>query len=302
MKKVCAVILNWNGGDLTVGCLEALQKSDYPDLTCVIVDNGSTDGSLEQIVKLYPRVAVIKNPANVGFAEGCNQGIALGLRQGADYLLMLNNDTRMDVAMISMLVRTALDHEDRAATLPKIYLDNDPARLWFVRGEVNYWTGMFSNPAYNLIDDGRFDSPHDAEYASGCCILMPKPVVERVGGFDSSFFSYVEDVEWSIRCRRAGFRLIVCPSARLWHGVSATGKKNLSMMRYLLTRNHLWTLRRHASPTQLATSMFFLPLRSIWRIARVARTRDWKCIGAELRGLKDGLLGSVVPESSVGSF
>lgn len=302
MKKVCVVILNWNGGSLTLGCLEALQKSDYASLEYIVVDNGSTDGSLEQIINVYPTVTVIKNAANVGFAAGCNQGIAAGLKQGADYLLMLNNDTWVNSRMISTLVRVAMDHQDRAATLPKIYVDKHLSRLWFVAGEVNYWMGLFSNPAYNSFDDGRFDSITDAAYASGCCILMPKGVVERVGGFDSNFFAYVEDVDWSIRCRREGFRLIVCPDAKLWHGVSATGKKNSSMMRYLLTRNHLWTMRRHANAAQFTTSMLFLPLRSMWRMAQIARVRDWESIGAELRGLKDGLLGSVMPQSSVGRY
>jgi hypothetical protein len=302
MKKVCVVILNWNGGDLTIRCLEELRKSDYSDLAYVVVDNGSTDGSLEQIVKLYPQAGIIKNATNLGFAEGCNQGIAWGLDRGADYLLMLNNDTWMDSAMISNIVAAAVAHDDRVAVIPKIYLASDPLRFWFAWGRVNLWTGVFSNPAYNLLDDGRFDSPPEVEYASGCCILIPRCIVQEVGGFDTSYFAYVEDVDWSLRCRGAGFRLLLSPSAKLWHEVSASGKKNSARMRYLLTRNHLWTLRRYASPWQFASAMLFLPFRSLRRIIKIARARDWKGIPAELRGLKDGLLGAVAPAASVGKL
>jgi hypothetical protein len=302
MKKVCVVILNWNGRDLTLRCLEDLRKSDYPEVTRVIVDNGSTDGSTEAIVKAFPDVGIIRNSANLGWAGGSNQGIAWGLAHGADYLLTLNNDTWADPAMISNLVAAATKLQDQVVTIPKIYLGSDPTRFWFACGRVNFWTGLFSNPAFNMIDDGRFDSSPEVEYASGCCILIPRGIVERVGGFDDSFFSYVEDVDWSIRCRRAGFRIFLCPTAKLWHDVSVTGKKLPAMMRYYLTRNHLWTLRRHASPWQFAAAMLLLPPRSLWRMIRLVRARDGKSIAAELRGLKEGLLGAVAPSSSGGKL
>jgi len=290
MKKVVVVILNWNGGDLTGRCLESLRQSDYANLQCVVIDNGSTDGSADGIARAFPGVEMIRNPTNLGFAEGCNQGMAWGLERGADYLLMLNNDTRVDPALVSKLVATAAEHQDRAATIPKIYWENDPSRLWFALGSVNLWTGVFLNLAYNRVDDGRFDCPREAQYASGCCILMPREIVQRVGGFDRSYFAYVEDVDWSLRCRGAGFPLIFCPAAKLWHGVSTTGKKRPTRYRYLTTRNHLWTLRRHASTPQLLCALLLLPLRSLWRIAKSLWGLDWDSIAAEFKGIKDGLL------------
>jgi GT2 family glycosyltransferase len=282
--------------------LEDLRKSDYLELDCVIVDNGSTDGSIEALDKAFPEFGIIRNSENLGWAGGSNQGIAWGLAHGADYLLMLNNDVWADPAMISNLVATATKFQDRVVTIPKIYLGSDPNRLWFACGRVNLWTGLFSNPAHNLVDDGQFDSSPIVEYASGCCMLMPKGVVERVRGFDHTFVSYVEDVDWSIRCRSAGFAIVLCPTAKLWHDVSVTGKKRPAMMRYYLTRNHLWTLRRHASLWQFATAMFLLPLRSMWRMARLVGARDGKSITAELRGLKDGLVGAIAPTGSVGKL
>jgi GT2 family glycosyltransferase len=302
MKKVCVVILNWNGRDITLHCLEDLRKSDYPEVDCVIVDNGSTDNSTEVIARSFPEVGIVSNTVNVGWAGGSNQGMAWGLAHGADYLLMLNNDAWADPAMISQLVEAATNLQGQAVTVPKIYLGSDPTRFWFAFGRVNLWTGLFSNPAHNLIDDGRFDCSPEVEYASGCCMLIPKGIVERVGGFDHSFFSYVEDVDWSIRCRRAGFRIVLCPKAKLRHDVSVTGKKRPAMMRYYLTRNHLWTLRRHASLLQFVCVLLLLPLRSMWRMMRLLRMRDGESIAAELRGLKDGLMAAVLPASSVGKI
>jgi GT2 family glycosyltransferase len=298
MKKVCVVILNWNGRDLTLRCLEDLRKSNYPEVTAVIVDNGSADGSIEAIAKAFPDVVIIRNVANRGWAGGSNQGIAWGLDRGADYLLTLNNDAWGDPAMISHLVAAATELEDRAVTIPKIYLGSDSKRFWFAVGRVKLAAGMFSNPAFNQIDDGRYDSTCDAEYASGCCMLIPRGIVESIGGFDHTFFSYVEDVEWSIRCRRAGFHIALSPRAKLWHDVSVTGKKRPAMMRYYLTRNHLWTLRRHASALQFATAMMLLPARSMLRLFRLLLAADAKSMSAELRGLWDGLTGKMAPVAS----
>ncbi len=106
MKKVCAVILNWNGRDLTLRCLEDLLKSDYPEITAVIIDNGSADGSIEAIAKSFPDVEIIRNATNHGWAGGSNQGIAWGLAHGAGVLpsVAANNDAWGDPAMIFGLV------------------------------------------------------------------------------------------------------------------------------------------------------------------------------------------------------
>ncbi len=290
MKKVVVVILNWNGGGLTARCLASLRQADYGSLECVVIDNGSTDGSPEGVAKLFPDVGMIRNSSNLGFAEGCNQGIAWGLDRGADYLLMLNNDTRVDSAMVSRMVTTAAEHQDRVAVIPKIYWEHDPSRLWFAVGRANLWTGVFTNVAYNHVDDGSFDFQQEAEFAVGCCILMPREIAQKVGGFDHAFFAYMEDVDWSLRCRSAGYALVFCPTAKLWHAVSATGKKRPASIRYLMTRNHLWTMRRHATAPQLSCALLLMPLRSMWRIAGIALARDWESVPAEFKGLRDGLL------------
>ncbi len=302
MKKACVVILNWNGRELTLRCLEDLRKSDYREVTPVVVDNGSTDGSIEAMAKSLPRCSHHPQRRESRLGRRQQSGNCLGPRHGFDYLLMLNNDARGDPGMISSLVAAATEIEDNAVTIPKIYLGSDPKRFWFATGRVSLGTGIFSNPAFNQMDDGQFDSAREAEYASGCCMLIPRGILERIGGFDHTFFSYVEDVEWSIRCRRAGFRIVLCPDARLWHDVSATGKKRPAMMRYYLTRNHLWTLRRHASALQFAAAILLLPARSSLRLFRLMIAADAESMWAELRGLWDGLTAKLAPANSVGKL
>ena len=290
MKTVGIVVLNWNGDELTIRCIESVKQSDYAEWQLVVIDNGSTDGSPEKIARLLPDVHLIRNPVNMGFAKATNQGIAWVLEHGADYALILNNDTRIDPRMISHLVQMASACDDQAAVSPKMYQAANPDRLWFAYGRVNLWTGIFSNPAHNSIDGSQSETPREAEFLSGCCILIPKKIIQAVGAFDVRFFAYCEDVDWSLRCRRAGFKLRYCPMAKLWHGKQSDDAPVSALRRYLLTRNHLWAMRKNASFLQLVCASLLFPARSLWRLVRISKERQWECIPAEFRGARDGFL------------
>ena len=295
-SEVGVVILNCNNTRLTEDCIEALEKSDYGSLEVSVVDNGSTDGSADAIAARYPGITLIRNSANLGFAEGSNQGIRHAMRKGAAYVLLLNNDAIVDKRMISCLVQTAVTHKNRVAVSPKMYDGYRQRRLWFVYGKTNLWTGVFSNPAYDAPATTLFDPVIPMEYASGCCILIPREVVSAVGGFDSRFFAYCEDVDWSIRTRRAGFGLLCDTRAELWHCTSSTGGRNPARMRHLMTRNHLWTMRKHATLAQFALfALAFYPMRCLLRLARAVRHRQWACIPAEFRGAFEGFFAPLAP-------
>lgn len=288
-RKTAVIILNWNAVALTVRCLESVRKSDYGWIEMIVVDNGSTDGSPAVIAAQYPDAVLVRNDSNVGFAQGANQGIEHALQDGADYVLLLNNDTIVEASMISHLVATAVLYRNSVAVSPEMLNGYEPRRLWFVYGKTNLWTGIFSNPAHNGPAGKVFDLVVPMQYASGCCILIPKEMIRAVGELESSYFAYCEDVEWSIRARRAGFGLVCNTRAKLWHYIGSTGGKNPSRMRYLMTRNHIWTLRRHASARQFALfALVFYPPRCIFRLLGAVRKRNWACIPAEFRGAHDG--------------
>lgn len=295
-SEVGAVILNWNNARLTKNCVEALQKSDYDSLKFIVVDNGSTDGSADAIAAGYPGITLVRNSANLGFAEGSNQGIRLALKNGAAYVLLLNNDAIVDKGMVSRLVETAAARSNRIAVSPKMYGGPDRNRLWFVHGRTSLWTGIFWNPAYNAPATRPFDPLVPIEYASGCCVLIPREIISAVGGFDPRFFAYCEDVDWSLRTRRAGFGLVCDTRAELWHYTSSTGRRNPARMRYLMTRNHLWTMRKHASLAQFVVfALAFYPVRCLLRVGRAVRHAQWACIPAEFRGAFEGFFAPLAP-------
>lgn len=291
LGDVGVVILNWNGGEETARCLESLSRSDYPHWRAIVIDNGSTDGSVDEIAQRFPEVDLIRNPRNFGFAEASNQGAKRALERGDAYVLFLNSDTTVDPAMVSRLVAAAAEHNGLAAVSP-LMLQGVTKRIWFGVGRVDLWKGVFSNPMHNFAPAEALTNSlvQEMEFASGCCVLVPRGILRTVGGFDPRFFAYCEDIDWSIRCRRAGFQLLLCPQAVLWHGSPSGGRKHYAMTRYLLTRNHLWTLRKHASALQMLCALLWLPPRSAKRMLDAVRQRQWARVPAELKGLRDGLI------------
>ena len=289
MKKVSVVLLNWNGAHFTIPCIESLRQSSYPNVEIVVVDNGSTDGSPERISERFPDIPMIRNGANLGFAQGNNIGVDYSLRAGADYVLTLNNDTLVDPEMISELVATTSRHEDSVAVCPKIYWFHQPDRLWFGGSRANLWFGIFDHIGMNEVDNSRYATERDIGFATGCCILVPRKIIEAVGMFDPAFFIYCEDVDWSLRCRRAGFRLLFAPKAKLRHVESGMTRQLTAWKRYLFTRNAIWTVRRNGTALHKAVYFFLMyPLLALRRIMRFGLRRQWDGLRAEVRGARDG--------------
>jgi GT2 family glycosyltransferase len=286
---VCVVLTNWNGANHTIPCVESLRGSDYPNFHILVVDDGSTDGSPERIGRRFPDVEILRQPANMGVSKARNRGIARAAELGSDYVVFLDNDTKVDRSLISHLVTTARAHDNAVAVGPKIYYLHDRSRLWFAFGQLSLWTGIYRNPVFGATDQGQFDQEREMEVASSCCLLVPTRVLQVVGGFDPNY-TWNEDVDWSLRCRRAGFPLVFCPRGRVWHEVGGSSQKQrAASMRYLLTRNQLWTFRKVVRPWQMVSISIVYPFRAILRILAMIAGRQWECIPAELRGAKEGL-------------
>jgi GT2 family glycosyltransferase len=296
-QPVAIVILNWNGGNDILDCLASVFESSHTAIEVVVVDNGSVDGSSDAIRARFTQVHFITNPQNLGFAKGSNQGMQWALDRGIGYILLLNGDARLHPNAIHELL-TAVSREDGSViACPKMYLGGSeaaPERLWFTYGTVKLWAGLFQNPAFNQIDSVQWSLPRDMEYASGCCMLIPAPILRDVGMLDESFFAYCEDIDFSLRARKAGFRLRYVPSAHLWHGShTPTNRTRTATYRYLSTRNNLWVVRKHGSWLEILTCLGVLPFRSMFRIIGMGANGLWATIGAEVLGIRDGVLSRI---------
>jgi GT2 family glycosyltransferase len=296
---VAVVILNWNGGEEILDCLMSVFESDHSAIEVVIVDNGSTDGSSDAIRIRFPQVHFLVNPTNLGFAKGSNQGMEWALARGIRYVLLLNGDARVNASTIAELLAVAIRENDKVVACPRIYLGHSVdaiRRLWFAYGTVKLWAGLFQNPAFGQIDSPKWTKARDMEYASGCCMLIPATILHQIGMLDEAFFAYCEDIDFSLRVRKAGFRLRYVPAALLWHGSQRPPHRTrTATYRYLSTRNNLWVVRKHGSWFEVLTCFGILPLRSLFRVMQMLCVAQWHSVAAELKGVKDGVFSLVHP-------
>lgn len=247
LPRVLAIVLTWNGRDDTLACVESLLGIDYPRFEILVVDNASTDGTIDALgARFDGRIRMHRNDRNLLFAGGMNTGLEIALREGYDFALLLNNDTRFDPGLIRALVAAAVADAHIAATGPKIYYTDPPDVLWFAGGELSLWRGWSRHRGLRQKDRGQHDVPAAADYLTGCCMLLSTAALAEVGLLDPGYAMYAEDADWCLRARARGYRLMYAPAARMWHRVSAsTGARSAYKIRRRL-RSQLRLLARHA--------------------------------------------------------
>ncbi|MBI1798706.1 MAG: glycosyltransferase family 2 protein [Candidatus Eisenbacteria bacterium] len=225
MKRLSVIVLNWNGLADTRALLDTLALSRAPaawDVQILVVDNGSADGSAETLRAAYPQVEVLALPENLRFAGGNNAGLRRALDQGADAMLLLNNDTEADPGMIEHLVLALEQDPGAGAAAPLIYFAAPSSRIWYAGGRLWPALGHASHRGLRTRDRAQYRAVEATGYLTGCCLLAWREVWEKVGLLDERYFIYAEDADWCLRARAAGYRLLFVPTARLWHKVSAS--------------------------------------------------------------------------------
>lgn len=234
---VSVIVLNWNGREDLEKCLQSLVRQDYPKYEIVIVDNASTDGSVE-LVEKYPQVRIVVNDKNLGFAEGNNVGIK---ESRGEIVALLNNDIVADKRWISELVKTI--GEDQAIGLVGgiVYSSSGEKEIWSTGGRIDLLTGYTwhsrKNTSRDLIED--------IDYIPACAIVARRETIRKIGYLDKEYFIYSEDVEWGINTKRVGLKIILNPEARVWHNPSSTMSKLPLRRYYYLTRNRIRLIIRN---------------------------------------------------------
>lgn len=264
--QVACIILNWNGWRDTIECLGALKDCTYPQLTVIVVDNGSGDDSVARIRAAHPAVLVLESGENVGFAGGNNIGIRYGLAHGADYIWLLNNDTKPAPEALSALVAKALTDPGIGAVGSICYYANSPATVQAWAGaRVNLWRGYGRNSTVPRNDDWF-------HALNGTSILVARTAIEDAGLLDEGFFLYWEDTEFCLRLRKKGWRIAAAPDSRVLHKVNASTGGNVLILDRYQTASGLRILRLH-SPVPRFASVVFLTVRFARRLLRFQFSR-----------------------------
>ncbi len=241
--KVSVVILNYNGKRFLKECIESVDEQDYPHrlIETIVVDNGSTDGSVGFVKKKFGRVKLIENGRNTGFSEGNNIGFK---ESTGDYVLLLNNDAAIGRSWI----RTAVENfpKNAAAIGGKIYFWGSK-RLWFAGGVVDALGNTFHR-GFCSEDEGQFDEACDVDYMSGCAIMVSKKAVKELGALFDPVYSpiYYEEVDFCLRARKGGYRIVYNPALVANHMVSQTTGQGRRAVFYM-TKNRMVFMRRHFS-------------------------------------------------------
>lgn len=261
MKRVAIILVNWNGKDDTLACLASLKSliTYHVSRITIVVDNGSTDGSVVAIRNKFQNVDVIETGQNLGFTGGNNIGIRMALERGADFVWLLNNDTIVNRDALEALI-ASFTKEDIGIAGSKIYFakgaeyHKDSYRpdqlgkvLWYGGGVID-WGNMYAlHRGVDEVDRGQYDTTEETPFVTGCSMMIRKEVIDTVGILDKKLFLYFEDVDFCLRAKRHGWQCVYVPKSIIWHvNASSSGSPGSDIHQYYQTRNRLILGMRYA--------------------------------------------------------
>lgn len=256
MKHVFVSLLNFNGLRNTLACLESFKniKIDNFKLTMVVVDNFSEEKfDLKSNFLGDIPLVVIKNSKNLGFSGGHNVAIKYAFGNGADYVLILNNDTYVDHNFLTELLKAAEKDKSVGILVPKIYfapgfefhrekysVKEQGKVLWYAGGEMDWANVIGHHRGVDEVDKGQYDKAEETEIATGCCMLIKKDVFDRVGMFDDKYYLYYEDADLCLRAKKKDFKVMYVPKSIVWHkNAGSAGGSGSVLQDYYITRNRL---------------------------------------------------------------
>lgn len=240
-SKVAVLILNWNGLEDTLACLDSLCSIDYPGFEILLIDNASTDASLQIIPEKYPDIKLLSLPENLGFVGGNNTGMTyIKENSSAEYILLLNNDTVVSPDFLTKLVQPMEMDERIGIVSPLTFYYDLPDTIWSAGGGINHsnwqtWMVNIGEKVFDLVSK----SVHPVDFVTGCCLLIRKSLINEIGMLDERFFAYYEDVEWCYRALNAGKLVCLVPESKIWHKVSPEKRAASPLVHYYMTRNRL---------------------------------------------------------------
>ncbi len=204
------------------------------------MDNGSIDGSEAILRERFPKIDLIQTGQNLGFTGGNNAGMRYALKNGADYIILLNNDTIVDGEFVAELVKVAETDESIGMLIPKIYFHDRPDVVWYAGAFFYPWIGYGSHRGYNVRDRGQFDTIEETERPTGCALMVTRELCDNIGLLRDEYFCYCEDLDWGLRASNARYKIMYVPPSKIWHKVSrSTGGNKSGIYLYYFVRNML---------------------------------------------------------------
>lgn len=293
---VAVIVLNWNRRNDSIRCLESLRRADDRRIRVFVVDNASSDDSPGAIAVTFPEADIIINDRNLGYAEGNNVGIRRALACGAEWVMLLNNDTVVEPDAISLMLE-AINRDDRVGVCaPAICYLNDPKRVWSAGGGFDWQRGTVTSDYLNASLSELPPATYEVDHVSGCAMLLRASAITDADLLDSRFFMYYEESEWCARIASAGYRIVVEPRAVIYHDIDPAGQLGSPFVAYYMTRNHLLFLRATRAPLRAWLYTIGGQVRTLGALFLTSSTPERKRGRVPmLRAMRDFALGRFGP-------
>jgi len=259
MEKIYIVIIHFGDLRVTRNCISSLEKSKEKYKEIILINNDKFSISLQDLP--FRRLKIFNNKENLGYAKGVNMGIKFALKKGADFILLLNNDTIIINRFINKLV--VLMNKDRNIGIigPAIEFEKNGKKIYDIGGMINNWIGRTNHKEVELRKEYM---PRIVDYISGAAMLVRKEVFEKVGRFDENFFLYYEDVDFCIRSKKMGFNTVVVPEVAVNHLLSKSVGKITPFAIYHQTRSAILFGKKYfKSPFKLLLNRSFIIFQTI---------------------------------------
>ncbi len=248
--KVIVLILSYNGKYLLDDSISSYLSNDYPNFSVAVIDNGSTDGTKEYVEENFPKVNLIRLEKNRGYSGGFNFGLdwAFNKQEGVDYVVVTNNDVKVDSKVISELVKVARTDKMIGFVTGKAYYFDEPEILQTVgkKSHPLYWNG--GHIGSKEIDKGQYDKVEERYFADDIFTLVSKNLYNETGGYDETFQFQSEEYDWQARAKSKGYKIMYTPYAKIWHKESMTIGKQSAFKAYYNARNPMLVILKHKSP------------------------------------------------------
>lgn len=296
--RVAILILNWNDFQNTADTLASVRGLQYPNYKVWVVDNGSIDGSGEQLLSQFPEVRLLWSPKNLGAPGGRNVGLERILRRADnDYVLFLDNDVTLEPQLLKKLTEAAEQEVDLGVVGPIVYYHSNPRHIWSAGARIVFREVSAKSLGKNCVapepSDERVERVHSV---TSCCMLVKRRVFEKIGRFNPQYFMVGHEEDFCCRAAKQGFATAVVYRAAIWHKVSvSTGGAYTPGRAYYTGRSTMLFLRDYGRPWNWITTVFFALLSLSVAYLRERRRGNQTAVAMKLRGYLDGLLAKPVP-------
>ena len=288
--SVSIILVNYNGSQDTIECIESVLKCDYKNYNIIVVDNASNDYQELNNNPVFEneKVILIRSDENLGFSGGNNIGIKYVSETLPDYVLLLNNDTIVTKGFLSALVESAKKNKNVGIVTGKILYYWNKDTIWFAGGEYSRKNGRTVHCRCDMKDDSDTEKKI-CTFATGCLQLISKDALQKVGLLSEEYFLYSEDVDYCCRIIDAGYSIMYDPSCVIYHKVSASTGKNSRMKQYYMMRNEIAIIRKYS--TKKRRALFSTYMKYGKRFLK--RKLDFYAMRCAIRDAKAGRMGKV---------